>query len=373
MNEQWKELDPDIALQPAWMRWNPDSDHSLQARRWQATPSVAMHRGKLWISWNAGIGAETVDNYIVVKYSNDCGKTWSDDELIIDLENVRVTDSMLWVDPLDQLWIFWYQTFGWYDGRGGVWAAICQDPWSLRPRFSKPRRICHGMMMTKPIVTRSQRWLLPCNLFQYFDSEYHCYPQERFSNVYASDDQGQSFYKLGKADVPGRLFDEHNLIELHNGHLMMLVRTVYGIGKSYSQDGGRTWSFGEPSYIPSPSSRVSLTRLKSGNALLVNHYQFTPKKHQYDGRDHLWALISLDDCTSFAPGLELDERAGVSYPDTVQLESGLILTVYDYDRSGAGEIILAAYTEEDVLAGKDVSGLVKTKNTVSSLSASMPL
>ena len=168
MDEPWKQLDPDLALHPAWIRWDPDKSHRLEARSWQATPSIAMHQNRLWISWNAGIGAEKVDNYIVVKYSDDLGKTWCQSDLIIDLENLRVTDSMLWVDPQDRLWIFWYQTFGWYDGRGGVWASICESPKSERPLFSAPRRLCHGMMMTKPIVSREGRWLLPCNLFQYF-------------------------------------------------------------------------------------------------------------------------------------------------------------------------------------------------------------
>lgn len=367
MSEAWKQLDPDLALQPAWMKWDPDDQHTLQQRRWQATPSLAMHRGRLWISWNAGTTSENVDNYIVVKYSDDRGQTWCAQDLIIDLENLRVTDSMLWVDPLDRLWIFWYQTFGWYDGRGGVWAAVCQDPESDQPRFSIPRRLFHGMMMTKPIVTQSGRWLLPSNLFQYFDSEYHCYPNERFSNVYTTDDDGQTFFKWGKADVPGRFFDEHNLLELNDGRILMLVRTIYGIGKSYSSDGGRTWSYGEPSWIPSPSSRVSLTRLKSGAALLVNHYHFTPKTQQYDGRDHLHALISDGDDLEFTPGIELDERMGVSYPDTIQLEDGCILTAYDHDRPGAGEILLASYTEQDLRAQKGVSKSFRIKNVVSRL------
>ena len=71
---------------------------------------------------------ESVDNYIVVRYSDDGGETWSSDEMIVDLENLRVTDSILWVDPLDRLWIFWYQTFGWYDGRGGVWGVDLSGP-----------------------------------------------------------------------------------------------------------------------------------------------------------------------------------------------------------------------------------------------------
>ena len=90
MDEAWKQLDPDLALHPAWIRWDPDKSHRLEARSWQATPSIAMHQNRLWISWNAGIGAEKVDNYIVVKYSDDLGKTWCQSDLIIDLERRRM-------------------------------------------------------------------------------------------------------------------------------------------------------------------------------------------------------------------------------------------------------------------------------------------
>ena len=61
--------------------------------------------------------------------------------------------------------------------------------------------------------------------------------------------------------------------------------------ESYSQDGGKTWSFGEPSGIRSPSSRGAYAPANPESEL-VNHYHFTPKTHQYDGRDHLWALLS---------------------------------------------------------------------------------
>ena len=112
---------------------------------------------------------------------------------------------------------------------------------------------------------------------------------------------------------------------------------------------------------------MALGRLQSGNALLINHYGFSKKIHQYDGRDHLYALLSTDDCETFQPGLLLDERANVSYPDMIQLSDGLILTAYDRDRPGAGELLLARFREEDLLAGKNVSGQVQLKQVVSAL------
>ena len=57
----------------------------------------------------------------------------------------------------------------------------------------------------------------------------------------------------------------------------------------------------------------------------------------------------------------------MSYPDGVQDKDGLIWITYDRDRGGAGEILLAKFREEDVIAGKDVSGAVTLKQIVNKL------
>jgi thiamine biosynthesis lipoprotein len=61
---------------------------------------------------------------------------------------------------------------------------------------------------------------------------------QRKAFAYKSDDQGKSFVKLGGADIERRSFDEHMILELKSGRLAMFVRTEYGIGVSYSSDGG---------------------------------------------------------------------------------------------------------------------------------------
>jgi hypothetical protein len=93
-------------------------------------------------------------------------------------------------------------------------------------------------------------------------------------------------------------------------------------------------------------------RLKSGNLLFVKH----GKMEQQTERSHLQAFISDDDGKSWNGALMLDERNGVSYPDGDQTKDGTIFVIYDFDRTGAKEILMARFTEEDVLAGKIVSG-----------------
>ena len=61
----------------------------------------------------------------------------------------------------------------------------------------------------------------------------------------------------------------------------------------------------------------------------------------------------------------LDERLGVSYPDGQQTPDGLIRIVYDYNRVSDRNILMAAFREEDVAAGKDLSGAVNLRQIVS--------
>jgi hypothetical protein len=137
------------------------------------------------------------------------------------------------------------------------------------------------------------------------------------------------------------------ITELKDGRLWLLTRTGGGfLWESHSTDKGRTWSEAKASTIANPGSRFFIRRLASGNLLLVNHYKFT-------GRSHLTAQLSTDDGQTWNDGLLLDERKGVSYPDGVQDKNGLIWITYDRDRQGAGDILLAKFKEEDVLAGKE--------------------
>ena len=75
--------------------------------------------------------------------------------------------------------------------------------------------------------------------------------------------------------MPNRSFDEHMILEMQDKSLSMFVRIDYGIGVSYSYDGGRSRSKGHYSALGGPSSRFFIRRLKSGRVLLINHYNFT--------------------------------------------------------------------------------------------------
>jgi hypothetical protein len=66
--------------------------------------------------------------------------------------------------------------------------------------------------------------------------------------------------------------------------------------------------------------------------------------------------------------LLLDERQGVSYPDGQQTADGLIRIIYDYSRTGARQILMAAFREQDVAAGRPVTDAVRLRCVVSQAS-----
>jgi hypothetical protein len=69
----------------------------------------------------------------------------------------------------------------------------------------------------------------------------------------------------------------------------------------------------------------------------------------------LTALISDDDGKTWKFNILLDERNNVSYPDAVQAKDGRIFIIYDHDRYGKKEILMATITETDIKAGKIVT------------------
>lgn len=349
--------DKDLSLHPAAVTAVQGSKYST--RKWQGIPGIECARnGRLWAAFYSGGEEEGPENFVGLMTSEDNGETWSELLYVVDPPGtVRAYDPCLWHDPAGRLWLFWAQSYGWFDGRCGVFAATCDNSGDAELIWSEPRRISHGIMMNKPTVLANGDWLLPVAVWSCEHSDLNDLPEERFSNVLHSADQGKTFNKIGCADIPNRVFDEHMIVERTDGSLWMLVRATYGIGESSSYDGGRTWTPGKQSPLGGPNSRFYIGRLRSGRLLMVNHYQ-------YNRRSHLTAMLSEDDGRSWQGYLLLDERSYVSYPDAVQTEDGRIFIIYDRERSKAKEILLAVITEEDILNGSLLSAGSKLKHIV---------
>lgn len=346
---------PEAYLQaPAVIR-DPGPEYGAGTRAFQGIPSIACGGdGRQWAVWYGGITpGEDHNNYVMLAVSEDCGRTWSDEKLVIDPDGegpVRAFDPEIWLAPDGRLWLFWAQgmTADRFT-RSGVWTITANESKGADGVFSAPRRLCDGVMMCKPIVLASGEWCLPVSLWHRRDAG--------SAAMWVSADQGRTWAQRGACDVPpeSRNHDEHMIVERQDGTLWMLVRTNYGIGESVSADGGRTWSALQPSNIPHPSTRFFIRRLASGSLLLVRHDP--PDGNFADGeskgvRSHLAAYLSADDGRTWPHRLLLDERVGVAYPDGDQAEDGTVYIIYDFQRREAREILMAAFREEDIVSGE---------------------
>lgn len=344
-------------------------------RLWQGIPGVAITKnGRIFIGFYSGGVKEETGNFVLVLKSDDDGKTFSSPVTVVyNKDGGRCFDEVLWIDPLGRLWLFW----GYMGKTGeGTYASVCENPDSDDLVWSEPKLIGYDVMMNKPVVLSSGEWLFPIAVWEDSFRGYIEVPtseregKEKGAFVYKSVDNGKTFVKLGGTLATDRSFDEHMVVELDDGSLMMLIRTTYGIAVSYSNDKGKTWSEPVDSNLKGPNSRFSITKLKSGRYLLINHYD-------YDGRNNLTALISEDNCKTFKYKLLLDERKFVAYPD-VQEYNGYIYITYDRERGAfkksldevyaeAREILLAKITEEDIIQGKVTSKNSYLKKVVSKL------
>ena len=103
------------------------------------------------------------------------------------------------------------------------------------------------------------------------------------------------------------------------------------------------------------NSRMCIRRLPSGKLLQIYNDSRGVWPERYALRTNLTARISDDDGRTWQGGLLLDDRDLVAYPDADFMPDGSICVIYDHDRQGVGEILLARFTEEDILAGKAIS------------------
>jgi len=366
----------DLALIPPKLNLNPLPEYGYDRLDYGMTIGIERTLGgRLWACWVGGGASEKA--FFVLATSDDDGATWSDPRLVIDPHDPalplprRTLVGSLWLDPKGRLWHFFDQSMTMFDGRGGCWFTCCDDPDAGVPEWTDPVRIWDGFSLNKPIVLSNGEWLLPVSLWSRgkiykqipmpdlpdedwppnpFVDAFHELDPLRMAHVFVSCDEGETWQRRGGVAYPFPDCDEHNLIERRDGSIWMTARIGdnRGMYQSVSRDQGRTWSTAEPTGLEQCSSRHFMRRLKSGRILMIKHG--FPVETRPPDRSHLNAYLSEDDGVTWQGGLVLDDRLSVSYPDGAQAGDGRIFISYDYNRDTDGQVLLARFTEADVLA-----------------------
>jgi predicted neuraminidase len=362
----------DLALVPPKLNTSPLPEYDYDKLDYGMTIGIERTPGgRLWACWVAG--GDSPKAFFVLATSDDDGQTWSRPRLVVDAHDKQLPTERsvlvgnLWTDPLGRLWLIFDQSMDMFDGRAGVWLARCDNPDAEHPAWSEPRRIWHGVTLNKPTVLSSGEWMLPVSLdqrpgFRQFKDCFRELDPLRGANVFVSRDQGETWQRRGGVKFPNPDWHEHMIVERKDHTLWMLARTAKGLMQSTSADDGRTWTEPTLSSIQHPVARFHVRRLASGRILLVKHGKTI---EQHEGRSQLTAWVSDDDGKTWQGGLMLDERKGISYPDGFQAPDGTMYISYDRNRATDGEILLARFNEEDILARRLIGPKSKLQMLIS--------
>lgn len=330
-------------------------------RNFQGCPTIAITRGgRIFLGWYSGGTKEPhMENFNLLIYSDDNGKSWSKPVLVIPSSKERLVHSLdiqLVTNTEGELCLYWVQNntekrvsedygsaegkplvaddeyvFG--DFRHTMWKTVCKNPDADVLEFLEPEYMDMGFLRCKPTFLKDGRQL-------YFN-----YDQNSDRYGYSiSEDGGKTHTRYyGGKKIPTN-FDEAMAYEMQDGRIRMLARTRGSFGElaeSFSNDGGLTFSDAVLSGIDSPDTRFFVARTPSGNVLLVNN-------DSREGRKNMSVYLSEDDGVTWKYKRLIDARNNISYPD-VDFYNGRIYLTYDRERTGAKEILFTSFTEEDIM------------------------
>ncbi len=195
-------------------------------RIWQGIPSIEVTpKGRIFACFYSGKTTETWGNYCLLVKSED-GEIFSEPIAASYLDDDhRCFDPCVWIDPLGRLWFTWsvMPDHALYD-------VICEDPDAETLVWGEEFFIGHDVMMNKPVVLSSGEWIFPIAVWSmpWLSDSWRDKAQTPGAFAYCTVDNGRTFRKLGGALIPDKPFDEHMIVELSDGRLMMWVRTMHG-------------------------------------------------------------------------------------------------------------------------------------------------
>ena len=200
----------------------------------------------------------------------------------------------------------------------------------------------HVMNNARVIQLRSGRLLAPVASTKQVGTK----TDDFRTSVYLSDDDGRTWRRSRTLlSAPKRGAMEPGLVELKDGRVMQIIRTQTGfIWRSFSSDGGETWTDAAPWDIESPESPATLAVTPGGDWLLVWNPKVVwsnPEKtvlgaNHGGARTPLASMVSADEGRTWSRprNLEGNPESTFAYTSVTFHDGRALLTYYDFPKGG---------------------------------------
>ena len=151
-----------------------------------------------------------------------------------------------------------------------------------------------------------------------------------------SEDRGQtwkasSFFKIDTNEIKGKGAIQPTLWESEPGKVHMLVRTTSGIiGRSDSEDYGKTWTPIYDTKLPNPNSGIDLTKFPDGTLALA----YNPDAKNWGSRSPLSIGLSFDNGKTWKDKIDIEtgkKTDEFSYPAIISWGDSVAVT-YTWNR-----------------------------------------
>jgi sialidase-1 len=302
--------------------------------------------GSLFVAWSDFYAGSRDDApaRISAATSRDGGRTWSSRFTLQENSGqANVMSASLLRSRSGDVLFFYLQKNSLQDLKVFVRRSVDDaQTWSA-PVLVTPEAGYHVMNNARVIQLRSGRLLAPVASTKQVWTK-----NDDFRTVvYLSDDDGRT-WRRGRTllTAPKRGAMEPGLIEMKDGRVMQIIRTQTGfIWRSFSSDGGDTWTEAAPWDIESPESPATLVAAPgSGDWLLIWNpiVQWGNPAKTVLGANHggprtpLAAMTSHDEGRTWGPrrNVESDPKVTYAYTSVTFHEGRALLTYYHFPVGG---------------------------------------
>lgn len=319
---------------------------------------VKLADGRLLLVYSRFYGGARDDSpsLLAGRFSSDLGRTWTEDITVVENVGLNTMSASLLRLHSGGLALFYLLR------RRTAGAQQCLDV-LMRLSTDEARTWSEPVLCSAPpsyyvvnndrvIQLRGGRLVIPTADHGHFDGKNIGVGRAK---CFLSDDEGKSWRPSAPVPMPAGQENQHlqepGIIELRDGRIMMLCRTVLGSQyRSYSADGGETWTTAAPTELLSPCSPASLKRLPAtGDILLVyNDHRGIPDSLR-GKRTPLVTTISRDEGQTWEHRRVLEDDPDGWYCYTaIHAEHDLVVLGYCAGNSQIGGLNLLQVTRVPV-------------------------